>query len=124
MKLSPCAIFLYLSACSHGYLIPVSQRTSGEVSRSFSLSELQSSTTRDDAAFSAFANSLEEDPEIPSSKAKVKPWQSKLEDLLDPKTNAADRQVLLSELLNSNDQIRESVMDALASKKVRNSVLL
>ena len=48
-----------------------------------------------------------------------KPWQAKLEELLDPTTNIADRQILLSELLNSNDEIRDSVLDALSNRKVR-----
>jgi len=67
-----------------------------------------------DAAFSAFADSLEEEPET----AEEQPWQAKLEDLLDLQTNLADRQILMSELLNSNDEIRESVLDALASRKI------
>mmetsp|Transcript_17995 Transcript_17995/g.44454 ORF Transcript_17995/g.44454 Transcript_17995/m.44454 type:complete len:440 (-) Transcript_17995:2151-3470(-) len=67
-----------------------------------------------DAAFSAFADSLEEEPEI----IEEQPWQAKLEDLLDPQTNLADRQILMSELLNSNDEIRESVLDALARREI------
>ncbi|CAJ1955183.1 unnamed protein product [Cylindrotheca closterium] len=67
-----------------------------------------------DAAFSAFADSLEEEPES----NKEQPWQEKLEDLLDPQTNLADRQILMSELLNSNEEIRESVLDALARRKI------
>jgi len=47
-----------------------------------------------------------------------KPWQTKLDELLDPKTNLADRQILLSELLTSNDKIRHSVLDALANRKL------
>jgi hypothetical protein len=74
---------------------------------------LKSSSTTD-SAFSAFADSLEEEPE----ESPEKPWQAKLEDLLDPKTNLAERQILLSELLSANDEIRESVLDAMASRKV------
>ena len=48
-----------------------------------------------------------------------KPWQAKLEELLDPTTNIADRQILMSELLNSNDEIRDSVLDALSNRNVR-----
>ena len=73
-----------------------------------------SSSASADADFSAFADSLEEEPEeVPE-----KPWQSKLEDLLDPKTNLAERQILLSELLGSNDEISKSVQEALADRKV------
>jgi hypothetical protein len=71
-----------------------------------------------DAAFSAFADSLENEPE-PEVEKLEKKWQAKLEDLLDPQTNMAERQILMSELLSSNDEIRESVLDAIASRKVR-----
>lgn len=86
-----------------------------------------SSTTNSDAAFSAFADSLEEEIEVPSRQrvtTKEKSWQAKLEDLLDPKTNLAERQILLSELLNSNEQIQQSVMEALANRKVGTTVLI
>lgn len=82
---------------------------------------LLSSTTNSDAAFSAFADSLEDEIDIPSRQrvtTKEKSWQAKLEDLLDPKTNLAERQILLSELLNSNEQIQQSVMEALANRKI------
>jgi len=46
------------------------------------------------------------------------PWQTKLDKLLDPKTNLADRQLFLSELLTSNDKIRDSVLDALTNRKL------
>ena len=46
------------------------------------------SSASNDAAFSAFADSLDEEPE--DNTAAEKPWQAKLEDLLDPKTNLAD----------------------------------
>ena len=72
------------------------------------------SSASNDAAFSAFADSLGEEPEEPAER----PWQAKLEELLDPKTNIAERQILLSELMNANDEIRESVQDALANRKV------
>lgn len=39
-----------------------------------------------DAAFSAFADTLEEEPEESIEKS----WQAKLEDLLDPQTNLAE----------------------------------
>jgi hypothetical protein len=85
-----------------------------------------------DADFSAFADSLDmEDDDVVSSSASStgmnqkgsisgtdKPWQVKLEELLDPATSVAQRQVLLSELLNANEKIRESVMDALTNRKV------
>jgi len=77
---------------------------------------LMSSQTSSDAAFSAFADSLEEEPE---ETVEGTPWPIKLETLLDPKTDLAERQILFSELMDSNDEIRESVLDALANRKVR-----
>jgi len=86
---------------------------------------LFSSTTSTD--FSTFANSLEADlddendvdePIRTFASADDKPWQAKLDDLLDPATNLADRQILLSELLTSNDQIRDDVLDALTNRKI------
>mmetsp|Transcript_14155 Transcript_14155/g.29558 ORF Transcript_14155/g.29558 Transcript_14155/m.29558 type:complete len:464 (-) Transcript_14155:121-1512(-) len=83
--------------------------------------------------FSSFADSLESDldgndgvddyPARTSASASTapiseKPWQAKLDDLLDPSTNLADRQILLSELLTSNDKIRDDVLDALANRKI------
>ena len=87
--------------------------------------------------FSSFADSLESDLDgndgvddypartsVSASTATVseKPWQAKLDDLLDPSTNLADRQILLSELLTSNDKIRDDVLDALANRKVRERI--
>jgi hypothetical protein len=86
-----------------------------------------SSTTKKKStedAFSAFADSLEDEPISAvvgggaEKTKKGKPWQTKLEDLLDPSTNMADRQVLLSELMSSNEDIRDSVMDALTKREV------
>jgi hypothetical protein len=109
MKLSQTAIILAILAESQAYLAP--QRSSAPT-----FSFLRSSATSNDAAFSAFADSLEVAPEPPKEK---KTWQSKLDDLLNPTTTPAERQILLSELLSSNEQIRESVMDAMASRRVR-----
>lgn len=96
---------------------------------------LYSTETSNDAAFSAFADALEEGEEQDEqqayssssssstngkSQAQNKSWQTKLEDLLDPATNMGDRQMLLTELLSSNEAIRESVLDALAKREVRN----
>lgn len=86
-------------------------------STSTTIHPLQSSATDD--AFSAFADSLEEEPGSDSFKSLETTWQAKLEDLLNPNTNLAERQILLSELMNSNEAIQESVLDALANRKVR-----
>ena len=86
-----------------------------------------------DDAFSAFAESLDEDTlfddedgdAFGSGDAEDLPtWQESLDSLLDPTTPAAKRQILLSDLLNASDDIRESVQDALANRKVRYRVYM
>lgn len=98
------------------------------ISTSSSLGQSTTTTTTD---FSSFADSLESDldddgsnnPARTSASPRTtvsveKPWQAKLDDLLDPSTNLADRQILLSELLTSNDKIRDDVLDALTNRKI------
>jgi hypothetical protein len=53
-----------------------------------------------------------------SSSASVKTWQADLERLLDPSTSPAQRQILVSDLLNANAEIRASVETALRDRKV------
>lgn len=67
-----------------------------------------------DAAAAAFSSSTPKKSLVPVETT----WQAKLDRLLDPSTNVADRQILLSELLNSNGKIRDSVLDALTNRKV------
>lgn len=66
------------------------------------------------AAAAAFSSSTPKKSLVPVETT----WQAKLDRLLDPSTNVADRQILLSELLNSNGKIRDSVLDALTNRKV------
>jgi hypothetical protein len=138
-SISPSAILLLSTVLStanvgcHGYIPSSSSSTSRTLWTTTSRAQtgvgsalhLSSSTTKKKStedAFSAFANSLEEEPVTGVGAAektkKGKPWQTKLEDLLDPSTNMADRQVLLSELMSSNEDIRDSVMDALTKREV------
>jgi hypothetical protein len=102
---------------------------------------LASTAPSDDAAFSSFADSLEEDSAAskPSAKAKasstkfsgkssysnnVKPamtastWKSDLDEILNPTTAQARRQILVSQLLTANAEIRVAVEDALRDRKV------
>lgn len=118
------------------YLTPKSTTTAfrrrlscaSPVSSSSGLASSTSATTSAD--FSTFANSLESDIDDDGDDAMrasasttasydiEKPWQAKLDDLLDPATNLADRQIILSELLTSNDKIRDDVLDALTNRKI------
>ena len=45
-------------------------------------------------------------------------WQTKIDLLLAPDTNVAERQIVLSDLLSSGDEIQESVRTALRERKV------
>ena len=115
---------------------PTAFRNNGFPISSAVVTLASSSTTTSSTDFSTFADSLDSDLDTDnaaggtkssasttsSSSASTmdeKPWQAKLDDLLDPKTNLADRQILLSELLTSNDKIQDDVMDALTNRKVR-----
>ena len=54
-----------------------------------------------------------------SSSAAASSWQENLELLLAPDTPVAERQIVLSDLLNSGDKIQDSVRTALRERKVR-----
>ena len=84
------------------------------------LSSTQTETETEDA-FSAFADSLDEDnlfTEDEEAANASSTWQESLEKLLDPNTPAAKRQIMLSDLLNANDDIRSDVQNALKDRKV------
>lgn len=101
-------------------------------SRSATISSVTSKDTED--AFSAFAESLDEDDLFNDSTTNgfttdstktddiyaEKTWQESVEQLLDPTTPLAKRQILLTDLLNSNDNIREDVLAALRERKIDN----
>jgi hypothetical protein len=86
-----------------------------------------STTSKTEDAFSAFADSLDEDELFNDNSSSSdsndiyaeKTWQESVEQLLDPTTPLAKRQILLTDLLNSNDDIREDVLAALKDRKVR-----
>jgi len=90
-----------------------------------SSSELRSSSTKEDtdAAFSAFAESLDEDELFGGDASTLEEegeqsWQESLESLLDPTTPQVKRQILLSDLLNANENIRNDVTLALREGKI------
>jgi hypothetical protein len=128
------ALVLATAVAGASAYVPSKNVVSNRHSAALASTKLYSSTSAD-ADFSAFADSLEaDDKDQVTSKATVtnkkstrsgtttsadKPWQAKLEELFDPMTTVAQRQILLSELLNANEKIRESVLDALTNRKVR-----
>jgi len=77
-----------------------------------------------DDAFSAFSESIDEDDlfndedDASGSEDESTSWQESLEMFLDPGTPAAKRQILLSDLVNANDAIRNDVQSALKDKKI------
>lgn len=82
---------------------------------------VSATTDNNEAAFAAFAESLEEDDIIASTdepEEAASSWQASLEMLLDPSTSQAKRQILFSDLLSSNEEIRESVFLALRERKI------
>lgn len=83
------------------------------------------SSSDDDDVFSAFADSLDEDDlfddkESSEDKNGTTPWQENLEMLMDPSTPVAKRQILLSDLMNANGDIRNDVQNALKDRKIDN----
>lgn len=73
-----------------------------------------------DAAFSAFADALEEDELFAdeNEEESVPTWQESLEAFLDPMTPAAKKQVLLSDLVSANEDIRKDVQSAVRERKL------
>lgn len=81
------------------------------------------STDTNDAAFSAFAETLEEDELFPEDENnnnvyKTSTWQESLEALLDPMTPPAKKQVLLSDLVSANEAIRSDLEAAVRERKL------
>eukprot|EP00591_Stephanopyxis_turris_P007077 CAMPEP_0195525586 /NCGR_PEP_ID=MMETSP0794_2-20130614/26078_1 /TAXON_ID=515487 /ORGANISM="Stephanopyxis turris, Strain CCMP 815" /LENGTH=456 /DNA_ID=CAMNT_0040656073 /DNA_START=69 /DNA_END=1439 /DNA_ORIENTATION=+ len=76
------------------------------------------------SAFTAFAERLEEDSLFDdnnndsSDESVMSSWQESLEELLDPKTSTAKKQILLSDLMGANEDIRNDVVEALKERKI------
>lgn len=104
---------------STSFAVPTNIRTQS--------TQIFTATSKDtEDAFSAFAESLDEDDLFNDSNGNSNDaysevtWQESLESLLDPTTPLAKRQILLTDLLNSNDNIREDVLAALRERKIDN----
>jgi len=81
---------------------------------------LRASTTE---SLEAFADSLEEDDEAglfddADDADAIASWQEQLEMLLDPDTPMAKRQILLSDLVSSNESIRQDVQKAVSERNI------
>mmetsp|Transcript_19228 Transcript_19228/g.27382 ORF Transcript_19228/g.27382 Transcript_19228/m.27382 type:complete len:472 (+) Transcript_19228:91-1506(+) len=116
-KLVLALLVLFLDAATHAFRLHVVVTTPKALYAS-------SNNDNTEAAFAAFAQSLEEEQEdstFDSSKEdnpSTSSWQTSLDRLLDPNTSSAKRQILLSDLLGANAQIRESVVEALRERKI------
>lgn len=86
-------------------------------------SSLASTDLNTDSDFSAFAETLEEDELFPDDDNNdgvygTSTWQESLEAFLDPMTPPAKKQILLSDLVSSNEEIRSSLESALRERKL------
>jgi hypothetical protein len=111
MKLTYAAVLWISSVSSFTATLP--RTTTANTHQSLVL--FLQSTQQKDNPFSAFADSLEEQFDDTNGSST---WQAKIDSLLDPSTPLASRQLLLSELLAANQEIRDSVQAALATGKV------
>ena len=127
MAIATGVICLSFVLFANGYMVAPSHRLSWHQRQSQGTSAQSSwlllllrstSTDRIEDEFASFAATLEEEPK--TTNANVKSWQTDLEQLLlDPKISLAQRQVLISDLMNANAEIRESVNTAIRERKVR-----
>lgn len=110
-------------------------RGTSSSSRSSIITPLSSTTSKaTEDAFSAFAESLDEDDLFNDNNGNgngngnssnddiyaESTWQESVEKFLDPTIPLAKRQILLTDLLNSNDNIREDILLAVKERKIDN----
>jgi len=85
-----------------------------------SSSALSSSSTEIDAAFSAFADSLEEDDifndDDDDFNSSMSTWQESLDALLNPLTPPGKKQIFFSDLVSANEEIRQSLETAVRQR--------
>ena len=79
--------------------------------------------TDKNAAFSAFAESLEEDGlfDKEDDGGGVSTWQEKLDALLNPLTSPGQKHIFLINLVSTNKEIQQSVENALRKRTVSKS---
>ena len=83
-------------------------------------SHLYADRAVDDNNFARFEASLQGDASSQNAEPKKKlNWQADLERLLNPTTSISQRQVLISELIEKNGEIRASVEKAMLDRNVR-----
>ena len=122
MKLSTSTIVFVLTRNLLGvnaFVVP-SKLSSSYIQQHVGSTRLFETKEENDAMFAAFADSLDDDDDMfdDEDESAVPTWQESLEELLDPSTSQGKRQLLLSDLLNSNEDIRSDVQAALMERKV------
>jgi len=118
------AVLLAAAVASVSSFAPSALQQQRSTIRSWS-TRTDDTSTGDD--FSSFAASLEEEAPTNSNRkngsnsktSSDMTWKADLERLLDPTTPVAQRQILLSNLMNADKEIRASVQAALVERKVR-----
>lgn len=114
LKHYPLIALIVLSACLHASTTCAFMHSPAENLVSFSKLQKRlvfSTTSRDD--FASFADSLDESDPMKMS------WQDELDELLDPTTDMAKRQIILSDLLrNKNQDIRQAIQQAVQEGKM------
>lgn len=136
LSMTSSSAYAFTTFSSHSFLSTHNAATgtahgsSALASALFSTIQSKDSPTDTKDAFSAFAESLDEDDLFNDNSSSgfngnkdvyaEKTWQESIEQLLDPSTPLAKRQILLTDLLNSNENIREDVLAALRERKIDN----
>jgi len=103
----------------NAFVVP-SKLSSSYIQQHVGSTRLCETKEENDAMFAAFADSLDDDDDMfdEEDELSVPTWQESLEELLDPSTSQGKRQLLLSDLLNSNEDIRSDVQAALMERKI------
>lgn len=123
MRINPLTV-LFLSSVATPTIAFTPRYITGQRNTFSSASALrQTSTTTgeasNEAAFAAFAETLDEDEIFSGEEGeKLSSWKDSLDEFLDPLTPLSKKQVLLSDLVNSNDEIRQSLEEAVRERKI------
>jgi SOUL heme-binding protein len=101
-------------ALSHPFLnaFLINGRSNDGIHRTYA----KSSNNGREASFATSISSTKRQPSMLTKEDTT--WQAKFESLLDPSVSLAKRQILLSELLSANEEIRESVRSAIQEGKI------
>jgi len=82
--------------------------------------DLENNDDNDSFAFATTSTAIadKEDEEEAGLEGDGESWKAGIDELLNPTTSVARRQIILSELINSNQDIRDDVLTALRDRKI------